>query len=75
MLIIALLVPLVASLYALVAPDVRAAGRLGARASAAAAIGLGAVAWRAFARGPQFIGDVWMVDRFGALLVILIQVV
>lgn len=75
LLLASLLVPLLASLVAVAVRDVRALGRSAVAASAVATLGLGAVAGSVFARGPLWVGDYWMVDRFTALMIVLIQVV
>src|SRR5450759_1452005 len=75
LLLASLLVPLLASLVAVAVRDVRALGRSAVAASAVATLGLGAVAGSVFARGPMWVGDYWMVDRFTALMIVLIQVV
>jgi hydrogenase-4 component F len=69
------LVPVVAALLAAVAPDVRALGRSAAAASVAATVGMGAVVVLVFARGPMWVGNSWMIDRFAALMIVLIQIV
>ena len=66
---------MLASLFAAVAKDVRALGRSAVAASLAAAAGFGTVAGLVFARGPLWVGDGWMVDRFSALMIVLIQIV
>jgi hydrogenase-4 component F len=69
------LVPVLASVFAVVAKDVRALGRSAVAASLAAAAGFGTVAGIVFARGPLRFGEGWMVDRFAALMIVLIQIV
>jgi hydrogenase-4 component F len=70
-----LLVPLAASLASLAARDARAAGRWAVWASGAGAALFAAVVAPVFARGPLRVGEFWMVDRFAALMIGLIQVV
>jgi hydrogenase-4 component F len=69
-----LLVPLTASLAALALRDVRAIGRAAVAASLVATAGFGALAVLVFTHGPS-VGDHWMVDRFAALMTMLIQVI
>jgi hydrogenase-4 component F len=70
-----LLVPLVAALGALAARDARSAGRRAVLASGVGVVGFGAVVASVFARGPLWLGEYWMVDRFGALMIALVVVV
>jgi hydrogenase-4 component F len=69
------LVPVVAALFAAVARDVRVLGRSAAAASLTATAGMGAVVVLVFARGPMWVGGSWMIDRFAALMIVLIQIV
>jgi hydrogenase-4 component F len=69
------LVPVLASLVAAMARDVRTLARSAVAASLLAAAGLGTVAGLVFARGPLFVGGFWMVDRLAAMMLVLIQVV
>jgi hydrogenase-4 component F len=69
------LAPLLTALFAVVAKDVRALGRSAVVGSLVAATGLGTVAVLVFARGPAWVGGGWMVDRFAALMLVLIQIV
>jgi len=70
-----LLVPIAASIAALAARDVRTLGRWAVAASGIGAVGFGTVAVLVFARGPLWVGDLWMVDRFAALMIALVQVI
>jgi hydrogenase-4 component F len=70
-----LLVPVLASLFAAIARDVRALGRSAVAASLLATAGLGTVAALVFGRGPMWIGEYLMIDRFAAMMIVLIQVV
>ena len=75
LLLASFLVPVLASLFAAIARDTRALGRSAVAASLLATAGLGSVAVLVFARGPVWIGDFWMIDRFAAMMIALIQVV
>jgi hydrogenase-4 component F len=75
LLLVSLLVPLVAAVASLAAPDARTAGRWAVAASIAGAVGLGAAAASVFAGGPLWVGGFLMVDRFGAFMIGLIVVV
>lgn len=70
-----LLVPLLAALAALMARDLRTIERSAVAAAAVTTAGIGTVAALVFARGPMWVGDLWMVDRLAALMAVLIQVV
>jgi hydrogenase-4 component F len=69
------LVPVLASLFAAIARDTRALARSAVAASLLATAGLGTVSVLVFARGPVWMGDYWMIDRFSAMMIVLIQVV
>jgi hydrogenase-4 component F len=69
------LVAVLASLFAATARQVRAIGRSAAVASLLATACLGTLAVVVFDQGPVWIGDRWMVDRFAALMIVLIQIV
>lgn len=70
-----LFIPLLASLAGALAHDVRRAGlTAGAAAAVSLAVSL-ALGATVSTRGPIFVGDFWMVDRFSALMVVLIHVV
>jgi hydrogenase-4 component F len=75
LLLASLIVPLVASLVALASPDARAAGRRALGAAGLGAVGIGAVAVQVFSGGPLWVGTLWMVDRFAALMAGLVAVV
>jgi hydrogenase-4 component F len=68
-----LIVPLLASAAALAAPDARSIGRSAVASSLLATAGLGTVAVLVFVHGPWWIGELWMVDRFAALMMMLVQ--
>ena len=74
-LFVSLLVLLVAAGHAVAAPDVRAALRGSVAAALAAGAGLVGLAACVFARGTVLPGAVWSVDRFGALMMLLIVTV
>jgi hydrogenase-4 component F len=75
LLIASFLVPVLAALVAANARDLRTAARSAVAASLVTAVGLGTVAGLVFARGPLVVGSFWMVDRFAAMMLVLIQVV
>ena len=75
LLFVPLLVLLIGAGHALAAPDVRAVGRGAITAALAAAAGLALLAVLTFVYGPMQPGQAWTVDRFGALMLVLIQVV
>jgi hydrogenase-4 component F len=74
-LFVSLLVLLAAAAHALAAPDVRAALRGSVAGALAAAAGLVGLAVQVFARGTVLPGAAWAIDRFGALMLLLIAVV
>jgi hydrogenase-4 component F len=70
-----LFIPLLASLAGVLAHDVRRAG-VPAAVVATASLGVSlALAATVFAGGPVYVGDSWMIDRFSALMTVLIHVV
>jgi hydrogenase-4 component F len=75
LLVASFLVPVLASLVAATARDARTLARSAVAASLLAAAGFGTVAGLVFARGPLFFGTLWTVDRFAAMMLVLILVV
>ncbi|HEY3384386.1 MAG TPA: proton-conducting transporter membrane subunit [Vicinamibacterales bacterium] len=70
-----LLVPLVAAVQALLARDGRSASRGAVIAAVVATLGAGALAGLVFLSGELWFGGYGMLDRFSALMVVLIQIV
>ena len=75
LLVASFLVPVLASVVAATARDARTLARSAVVASLVAAAGFGTVAGLVFAQGPLFVGSLWTVDRFAAMMLVLIQVV
>jgi len=70
-----LFVPVLAALFAATSQDARALGRSAVAASVLAMAGFGSLAVIAFTRGPVWVGELWMIDRFAALMIVLVSAV
>ena len=75
LLLLALLVTAASALFAAVARDARAAGRVAVGASLASSAALAAAAWPAVVAGERWFGSNWMLDRFAAMMVALVLLV